>query len=271
MKKHIRLLRTLAFILPIVGLHWRADAQTQSSSADEADGRYRVVTYNIKRGLGNDNKTDLSRSAHVLRALVPDFVGLQEVDDRTGRSGGVDQAAELGKQLKMHHAFAPFMDYQGGRYGLAVLSKYPIKSAEIVHLPTGNEPRVALIAAIRLPNGRDLKLVNIHLDWVSDDGFRFLQATKLREFLDGLTTPYILLGDFNDKPDSRTVKLLGEGAIEARKPQDDHFTFASDKPEIEIDFIFAFPQSNWLFENVRVIDEPLVSDHRPVVAKLRSR
>ena len=247
-----------------------------SSSARAAEGQsetgnptLRVVSYNIKRGLGNDGVTDLARTARVIRELKPDFVGLQEVDENTRRSGGVDQAVELGRQLGMHHAFAPFMDYDGGRYGLAVLSRYPIANVTVVKLPEGNEPRVALAAEVILPNGASVTFVNLHFDWVKEDTFRLAQATALKKYLDGLKTPYILLGDFNDMPESRTLGLFRQDAVEAKKPREDHFTFSATAPAMEIDFIFVAPQSRWEIGNVAVVDERVASDHRPVVANVK--
>jgi len=242
----------------------------QPAQADElpagAEKGIRVVSYNIKRGLGNDGATDLKRTAAVLRKLKPDLVALQEVDEKTQRSGKVDQAAELGKLLSMQYAFRPFMNYNGGRYGLAVLSRYPIRRASSVELPDGNEPRVALAAEIVLPGQTRFMLVNTHLDWVKDDAFRFNQAKKLKAYLNGLNIPYVLAGDFNDTPGSRTLKLLRTGMMEASKPAANRLTFSSTKPTIEIDFIFAAPASQWSLGRVEVIDEPVASDHRPVLA-----
>ncbi len=244
----------------------------ETSNADEpqtvSGTKLRIVTYNIKRGLGNDGVTDLNRTGEVLHRLQADFVGLQEVDRHVQRSGATDQSVELGKQLAMQNAFGSFMQFQGGEYGLAVLSKYPITQSKAVELPEGNEPRVALLAEIALPSGESVMLVNVHFDWVEDDRFRFAQAQRLRKQLDELTMPYILLGDFNDQSDSRTVKLLSEGAIEAKKPLQDRLTFSSLDPSIEIDFIFAAPPSRWRVDRVQVIDEPVASDHRPVLAEL---
>ncbi len=237
-------------------------AQTNSSD-------FRIVSYNVKHGEGMDGGVDLDRDVEVLRKLHPDFVGLQEIDELASRSGTVNQTAELGKKLGMHAAFGPFMDLQGGRYGMAVLSRYPIRNVTNVLLPKGNEPRIALAIEVRMPGGESLMLVNIHLDWVSDDTFRFEQATKLDDFLTGLEMPCILLGDFNDQPESRTLNLLRQDKLEAKKPADDHFTFSSTNPVKEIDFIFAAPKTSWEVLSTRVIDEPRASDHRPVVAELR--
>jgi endonuclease/exonuclease/phosphatase family metal-dependent hydrolase len=228
----------------------------------------RVVSYNIKHGRGNDNVVDLDRTAAVLRSLNPDIVGLQEVDDRAKRSGSVAQAEYLGKALGMHHAYGRFMDYQGGAYGMAVLTRYPIDSTKAVPLPEGNEPHIALRVDVRLPGDRPLTVINVHFDWVGDDTFRFAQAGTLAKHLDTLKTPYILLGDFNDLPESRTLRLFKERAGEAVKPEGDRLTFPSTGPEREIDYIFFAPASAWRAREVRVIDERLVSDHRPVLAVL---
>ena len=237
-------------------------------------GELRVVSYNIKHGRGNDNVVDLDRTAAVIRAQRPDIVGLQEVDDRAERSGTVPQAERLGHSLGLHHAFGQFMDFQGGAYGMAILTRQPIVATHSVQLPEGNEPRIALAVQMRLtdggqgPGGHILTIVNVHFDWVGDDAFRFAQAQALTKYLDALTTPYILLGDFNDVPESRTVGLFKARAGEARKPAADRFTFSATAPAREIDFIFFAPQSHWRAREVKVIDERVASDHRPIVAVL---
>lgn len=228
----------------------------------------RVVTYNIRHGRGMDGRVDLERTAQVLRDLEPDLVGLQEVDERVGRSGEVDQAAELGRLLGLEHAFGAFMDLGGGRYGMALLARHPIVHAWEIPLPVGNEPRVALAARIADPAG-DFVAVNVHFDWVKDDGFRFAQAATLVRALDELTLPYVLLGDVNDGPGSRTLELFQARADEACKQGTDRATFPAPVPEVEIDFVFAGPRGAWRVGTARVIDEREASDHRPVAAELR--
>ena len=53
--------------------------------------RLRVLSYNIHHGEGLDGRIDLERIASVIRASEADLVALQEVDQSTERSGGVDQ------------------------------------------------------------------------------------------------------------------------------------------------------------------------------------
>lgn len=229
----------------------------------------RTVSYNIRHGEGTDGRLDLRRTAAVLEHLAPDIVGLQEVDHTAARSGRVDQAESLGRSLGMESAFGRFMDFQGGGYGLAILSRYPMETVREIRLPDGNEPRVALAATLRLPDNRRIVVVNLHFDWVHDDEYRFAQATRLSEALAQLELPYLLLGDFNDERESRTVRLLSQGTVEARKPADDRLTWSSTDPRVEIDYLFAAPRTAWQIPYCRVLDAPRTSDHRPVLAILR--
>lgn len=231
-------------------------------------GALRVVSYNIRHGRGTDDLLDLERTAAALRRLEPDLVGLQEVDRGAERSGGVDQATELGRSLGMTPLFGAFMDYQGGEYGMGILSRHPVARSWSIPLPEGNEPRVALAAEIALPGGDTVVAVNVHFDWVDDDGYRFAQASTLAAVLDTLSHPWILLGDFNDEPGSRTLELFQVRALEADKPADGSFTFSSDDPRKEIDFIFAAPAGGWRVLEARVVDERPTSDHLPVLAVL---
>ena len=218
-----------------------------------------------------DAAIDLERTAAVLRALAPDVVGLQEVDQRVTRSGGVAQADSLGVLLGMHAAFGAFMPYQGGEYGMAILSRHPILRTERIRLPEGNEPRIALLVEVDVPGFGPVHVVNVHFDWVASDAFRFAQVEALATALDSMTSPLILLGDFNDVPGSRTMTHWDARFATAVKSSDARFTFPSDLPRTEIDQILVAPREWWMPPSARVVDEPVASDHRPVVSVLRRR
>ncbi|HBE69135.1 MAG TPA: metallophosphoesterase [Planctomycetaceae bacterium] len=229
--------------------------------------RLRTVAYNIRHAVGMDKKLSVMRTAKRLHDLQPDVVGLAEVDVHCNRSGNVNQAAVLGNALKMHSAFGKFMDYDGGQYGMAVLSKYPIIDVHTLELPPGGEPRIALMAEVLLPSDERILVVNVHFDWLRNDEIRFQQATKLRDYLRQVSMPVVLLGDFNDQPGSRTLRLFEE-LLEADKPESERFTWSATEPKVEIDFIFAAPRERWSARGTRVVDESVVSDHRPVLTEL---
>lgn len=246
-----------------------ARGSTPSSRAEASE--FTVATYNIRHGRGMDNAVDLQRTATALRALRADIIGLQEVDRAVQRSGGIDEAAVLGQALGMQHAFGAFMPYQGGEYGLAILSRFPVARAEALRLPDGNEPRVALLAEVELSNGTRVLAVNVHFDWVENDSFRLRQVEALAAVLDTVQLPMVLLGDFNDVPGSRTMQRWAARFATVEKPATDRFTFSSTRPEKEIDHILLAPRSAWQSFGAKVVTDTLTSDHRAVVARVGLR
>lgn len=231
----------------------------------------RVATYNIRHGRGMDDRVALERTATALRMLDADIIALQEVDRRVNRSGDVDQAEILAGLLGMHHAFGAFMDYDGGEYGMAILSRHRIVGVQRVRLPEGEEPRIALSVSVELPGYDTVSVVNVHFDWVRDDAVRYSQARTLTGHLDTLPYPWLLLGDFNDEPGSRTLRLFDSRTIDAPKPHDSSATFPSRSPDREIDHILPSAGNGWAVHRVEVVVDSVTSDHRPVVATVRRR
>jgi len=229
----------------------------------------RLLTFNIKHGLGNDGTVDLERTAAVINAQQPDLVALQEVDNGVERTGGVDQARRLGELTGMHAVFGDFMEYQGGHYGMAILSRHPIIESQNHRLPPGAEPRSALAARVRVDDsGREIIFVGIHLyDTVEE---RLCQAKRVVDAMAAEAVPVILAGDFNSTPDSEVMSLIGGGWTLPDKGED-HLTFSSDDPRREIDFIGYRPGEIFEVVEQRVIAEPVASDHRPVLLVVRVR
>ncbi len=224
--------------------------------------RLRILAYNIHHGAGNDEILDLRRIADLIKSLDPDLVALQEIDNRTGRTGGVNQAARLGQLTGLGSVFGPFMDYDGGEYGMAVLSKLPFVNPTSHLLPPGPEPRTSLAINVLLPNGGEIVFAGIH--FYRTERERMAQARRLLRVLEDEPVPVVLAGDFNSTPDSPVMNLVGESFAVPDKG-DDHLTFRSDDPTREIDFIVFRPADRFTVIESRVIDEPLASDHRPVL------
>lgn len=233
------------------------------------DEPFTVASYNIRHGRGMDGIVNLARTGEAIRALQADVVALQEVDRLVQRSGSIDEPAVLGAQLGMAHAFGAFMPYQGGEYGMAILSRFPIRRQHALRLPDGNEPRVALMAEVELPSRRRVLVVNVHFDWVSNDTLRYRQVAALAAVLDTVSLPTVLLGDFNDQPGTRTLTRWDARFRAAAKPARDRFTFSSTEPTKEIDHILLAPVASWAAASARVVSDSLTSDHRPLVATVR--
>lgn len=229
----------------------------------------RVAAYNIRHGSGMDGEVDLERIADVLRPLDADVITLQEVDSGVARTGGVDQAARLGQLLGMRAIFGGFMPYQGGEYGMAVLSRLPVIMSHNHRLPDGAEPRTALEVRVALGGDeRPLSVVGIHFYRTAEE--RLAQAEALSRSLADATHPVILAGDFNSRRGDVVLDRLEQEFSVVSKDRDP-LTFPSDRPEREIDFVMVRPAGAFEIVEHRVIDERMASDHRPLLVVLELR
>lgn len=232
-------------------------------SAAGAEATLRVLSYNIHHGRGTDGLVDLSRVAAVIRGCEADLVFLQEVDDRTVRTGGVDQTAELVRLTGLHGEFGRQIDYQGGRYGQAILSRTPLAEPRVHVLPghPDRETRIAFSAETQIGE-RSLVVVGTHLHH-RDPAERLGQAEALAalELGDG---PMVLGGDLNAVPESEPLAaLLTTWRATTAEPMS---TFPAGDPTRQIDFILYRPAGVLEAGPVCVLDEPIASDHRPILA-----
>jgi endonuclease/exonuclease/phosphatase family metal-dependent hydrolase len=234
--------------------------------AEEASppARVRVLAYNIHHGRGTDGVVDLPRIAAVIRSAEPDLVTLQEVDDSTQRTGGVDQAAELGRLTGMHVLFGKQIDYQGGGYGQAILSRTPLDAPRVHPLPgdPDRETRIVFEATTRF-HGRELVIASVHLHH-RDAAARLAQAATAAELLGGQRI-VILAGDLNARPGSEPLAVLLE-SFGSATPDGEAVTFPAGDPTVQLDHILFRPADALRVVEGRVLDEPIASDHRPILA-----
>ena len=232
---------------------------------------FRVMTYNIHHGEGLDGKVDLDRIAKVITNANADAVALQEVDQNTKRTGGIDMAAELAKRTNMHVAFGANLDFQGGKYGTAILSKHPIETYEnhVLKQARNGEPRGVLLALLDVGQGR-LLFAGTHLDHTRDQGERLFSQTQFDElFAKYEDLPIIFCGDFNDTPGSELHKRMSENWFDSWElvGQGPGLTMTSDNPTRRIDYVWVSDKKNF---KLRWTDVPKTdaSDHLPVVAEM---
>ena len=224
----------------------------------------RILAYNVRHGNGMDEVVDLTRAAALINRLHPDVVTLQEIDNRVERTGGVDQSGRLGELTGMESAFGAFMEFQGGEFGMAILSRHPIVSSQNHMLPPGAEPRSVLEARIRVGDGGGAEIVLAGVHFYRSAEERLAQAQRAVEILAERAVPVILAGDFNSTPESEVITFLRRHFTIPDKGAD-RFTFPSQGAAREIDFIMYRPEDRFQVIEHRVIDEPLASDHRPVL------
>jgi endonuclease/exonuclease/phosphatase family metal-dependent hydrolase len=229
-----------------------------------------VLSYNINHGEGVDARIDLNRITAVIRAAQPDLIALQEVDRGMARTGRLDQAKLLAGRLDMDHAFGENFAFLGGSFGNAVLSRYPITEQHNHPLPdpAGGEPRGALSATISMADdGPTFRVLSTQFDHRQDDRNRLAAADWLATLPDNPDAlPTILAGDLNASPTSPTVQALGSRWTPA-SPQPLP-TVPANAPRAAFDHVFVAPADRWSIVEVRVLDAPEASDHRPILLVL---
>lgn len=232
----------------------------------------RVLCYNIHHGEGVDGKVDLMRQAEVIKSCSPDLVALQEVDDRTERTGRIDQTARLAELTGLEGRFVHQLDYEGGRYGQAILSKLPMSEVTRHWLPgmPDRERRMAGAVEVRV-GALKLIFVTTHLHH-NNETFRQQQTIQLNKVFakdageDAL--PIILAGDLNATPDSSPLRTLGEEWQSSTEGQTAMLTFPAGNPERQLDYILSRPKGRVIVRSVKVIDEHIASDHCPLLAEV---
>lgn len=237
-------------------------AGATATAAD--DPGWVVASWNLHHGRGADGRIDLARIAARILTLDAAVVVLQEVDRRCGRSGGVDQAAELGRLTGMRAEFGAAMPFDGGEYGLAVLSRLPIRETRVHRLPGDGEPRIVFEAVVDTAAG-PVSVGSVHLDH-QDANRRLRQAEAARAALAPRAHPVVLAGDFNDHPDSPVMRAFaGDGwsMVPAGGP-----THPADQPQVAIDHVVLRGAVQPLGP-LQVIAEPVASDHRPISVRLK--
>ncbi|CAM2878571.1 endonuclease [Mycobacterium intermedium] len=250
----------------------------------------RVATFNILHGRTVGDGVDVQRLRDCVKALDPDVLGLQEVDVEQPRSGKADLTAAAAEAMgAVEHRFvaaisgtpgATWMAATGleqpgtAAYGIALLSRYPASSWQVVRLPrirmrfpmylpgpnkvmmVDEEPRAAVIGRFETPLG-PLTVANTHLSFVP--GWNRRQLRSLVRDVRGLPGPRLLIGDFNLTPPA-AQRWSG------MRPLAFAATFPAPAPDRQLDHILTDDPT--LRAGGTVADLMPISDHRPLVVEL---
>lgn len=241
----------------------------------------RVLVYNTHAGKDANGTDNLERLAALVRETRTDLVLFQEVDSATTRSGGVDQLTVVRTAAQMHGTFGGTLAFQGGRYGLAVLSRFPIRMQQVVMLSgdtepatgRGREPRGALHVVVVRPEG-DLHVVNTHLDASADDTWRREEAARLVALADSLRgagARVIVGGDLNATPGSAVHAIFRNAALRDVWPEcgkGAEATYPAHSPAKRIDYLLLTAAMQCTGASVIATD---ASDHRPLLVDVKVR
>ena len=254
MKQAVWLAAALMMLLPLGKVYSKERSERENNTLC-------IMSYNIRNGRGMDDVTDFRRTAAVINKVCPDVVAVQEIDSVTGRSGGKDVLREIAGLTLMHHMYAPAIDYDGGKYGIGMLSKEKPLGYRYLPLPGREEARALLVVEFE-------KYIYCctHLSLTEED--RMLSLPVIRQVAASANKPFFIAGDMNAHPGSEFIRQLQNDFViltDTKKP-----TFPANNPDETIDYIAAYAKDTTAFTRIssRVWDEPAASDHRPIITDI---
>ena len=240
-------------------------------------GTVRVVTYNV--GVFTKSGFDQTMMvADMLREMKADVAGIQELDSCAARTGGVYQLREFADALGgWDYRFTRAIPHDGGAYGIGIVSrkKYRILDSWSLPLDRGRGAEQRVLNVVEYPK---FVLATTHLDHKSDAA-NLAQAKLVSQALHaryGRTHKVVILcGDFNAKPNSRTLKEMKKNwtVISAQNN-----TYDSSRPKQCIDYIMVLENnSSYVLRHTAVAskfddgDVTKASDHLPVYVDIRPK
>ena len=231
-----------------------------------------VMSYNVHHcnPPGKTGVIDIDTIAAVIRKANPDLVALQEIDVNTGRSGRINEAEQIAlKAGYPYYFFGRAIDFDGGKYGIAILSKHPLSDTVVHALPTDSstkgERRAVALAKVKLPGGKFLHFASTHLDALDTNLNRLLQVKAINNIA-GKLNPVIIAGDFNAIENSEVIRSLDKKFTRSCNNCEPTFPGADGKA---IDFIGFRPAKKFSVVSHRVIPEEYASDHYPIVSTIQ--
>lgn len=277
--KAITQLKCLLFSLLLPAAITTAIPLQAQTCTSKLPRQLRIASYNIQHGVGMDNKLDYKRIAEALEGISPDVVAVQEVDSMTRRTGNTYSLGEIADHMRYYASYAPAISFDGGKYGIGILSrKRPIRTEQHA-LPGREEARTLLVAEFD-----DYVFAATHLSLTEAD--LMASISIIENVAKKCDKPFIIAGDLNAQPDSPFIKQLEKNFYICNNKGK---SWPADNPRECLDYIAVYKsygdvhrpgpaEKDW--EQYRpYVGEPavtlhsevvntLASDHRPIFADI---
>lgn len=180
----------------------------------------------------------------------------------TGRNGGIDALDSLRILTGMNSFFSAAIPYDGGSYGIGLLSQEKPLSVRTVPMPGREEARTMIVAEFN-----DYVFCATHQSLTPED--QEASVPLILQAIDSISKPVFLAGDMNSHPYEKPQQLLRNHFTTLNDTA--AHTYPADQPHGCIDYIYAFTGNGHSFEVTQdtVIAEPVASDHRPVLVTVK--
>jgi len=210
-------------------------------------------------------------TAAAIKSLNAETVTLNEVDCNASRSGNIDIASILGEKTGMYALFGKAHEFSdGGHYGNAILSKYPLEPVGVFAIPSSpRENRSLTIAKVLAPNPYFVAVTHFPYERNMKE-VRIQDAETVFELIrEHRAFPVFFAGDLNTTIDSPPIEKLRElNFAIADDLAPEALSFPADQPRVLIDYLTFYPKDAFKVKEFRIAPLPSESDHRPAVAEV---
>lgn len=163
----------------------------------------KIISWNVRHGLGQDEVVDIRRIGETLKSLNADIIALQEIDVNAKRSNRINQPEVLAEILGYDYHFTPFTETGSGEYGLLTLSRLPMEKKRDLNIAELKCNNAAQLITFAQRQAR-FDLVNLHAPWQYNKKY-WKNFHKDFDF-----TECILCGDFNLLSEESSIQELKE-------------------------------------------------------------
>lgn len=237
----------------------------------------------------------------LLGSDTPDLISFQEIDYHSKRSGWIDLHDSLAthfypwsvKAINWDDNYVPFpywpprVHFGKIRSGQSIMSRWKLADPKREVLENVDSypfyysayylDRLLVSATVKHPV-RDFVLMNVHTE-AFDTLTRNNQLSMVYDRFKAESRKHavIIAGDFNASPESGEpgiqlfLKDSTVGCVALHSEQANYFTFSSGNPQVRIDYIFYSKKDFEETEGHIATEFGEISDHLPVVARLKFR
>ncbi len=238
--------------------------------------KLRILSYNIQSCLGIDNRWNWRRSVADIAALNPDVAAVQEVAiNRPNSTDPVDYPAEAAAALGMNVIFGKALDFaNGGEYGVAVFSRFPLEKIAQLPLPVPPEAEPRTVLIVKVLADEPFYVACTHFpfqgEYENDNAGRRQIAQFIHDFIvEKKLFPCLLAGDLNSAPDSEAIQFLRKNWLVLNDRGSKRPTAETSKYGwLEIDFICTYPPEAAGNVNFVTASEMEASDHYLIYADM---
>lgn len=241
-----------------------------------ANDEFRVMTYNVFLGFNvRTGRSSLHQISELINDYGVDIVAMQETDSWDGYSRG-SSVPEYCQHLLSFATVNYGAPSNIGTFNQATLSTFPMTEVGWKDLPADTLcdtclNRVLVHQDVQVSGALVVRIVNVHLS-AFDEASRILQAEEARSYAELYNGPIIILGDFNDGPNSTVYDIFAQNgysdavfeASGTTSPETYYKCWNGVCESATIDFVFY---KGLTILDAQVLDDARgISDHFPVIA-----